>query len=109
MRQKSRVLTAADLEAVADAVAARLANQRPAGPDAAFTGIAGAAAYLAISGRSVQQLIYSGRLPSRLIGARRVIPWSDLRAFARAGDHPEPIAPSRRAARPDAAEPEVAE
>jgi hypothetical protein len=108
MRTPQRTLSAAEIESIADAVAARLANQRPPGPDPAYARVPDAARYLGLSPRSLQNLVYSGRLPSRLLGCCRVIAWSDLRAFVRAGDHPEPINPYRGAARPDA-EPEVAE
>ena len=109
MHLDARTLSAADLEAVADAVAARLARQRTGGPDPAYARIADAAAYLALSPRSVQAMIYAGRLASRMIGGRRVIPWADLRGYVRRGDDPATISPRRPAAPPDAAPPEVAE
>ncbi len=97
-----RALSAADVEAVADAVAARLAAARPAGPDPAYARVAQAAAYLSLSPRSVQALVYAGRIPSRLLGGCRVIAWADLRAFARRADDTAPISPRRRA--PEASE-----
>lgn len=97
-RTPTRTLNAADIEAVADAVAARLArHQTTAGPGPAYARVTDAAQYLALSPRSVQSLVYTGRLPSRMIGGRRVIPWDDLRAYVRRGDDPRAIAPRRRA------------
>jgi excisionase family DNA binding protein len=49
-----------------------------------------AAQLLSISQRSLDYLIASGRLPTRRIGGRVLIPVADLRKYARC-DHPEGI------------------
>lgn len=49
-----------------------------------------AAQLLSISERGVDYLIAAGRLPTKRIGGRVLIPVEELRRYAR-GDHPEPI------------------
>ena len=49
-----------------------------------------AAQLLSISQRALDYLIANRRLPTKRIGARVLIPVSDLRKYAR-GDHPERI------------------
>lgn len=50
-----------------------------------------AAQLLSISKRSVEYLVATGRLSTRRIGTRALIPIEDVRRFARA-DHPERMA-----------------
>jgi excisionase family DNA binding protein len=50
-----------------------------------------AAQYLSISQRSLDYLLANGELHTRRIGARVLIPISELQRYARA-DHPKPIA-----------------
>jgi excisionase family DNA binding protein len=52
-----------------------------------------AAQLLSISQRGLDYLIAAGRLPTRRIGGRVLVPVSDLRRYAR-GDHPEPFVKS---------------
>lgn len=54
---------------------------RTAPPEPLAIGVADAAARLGISGRHLTTLIARGDIPSALIGRRRVIPISDLKAF----------------------------
>ena len=61
-------------------------------PDARLlVGREDAAAMLSISPRAVDYLVASKRLQSRRIGARVLIPVSELRRFSR-DDHPEALA-----------------
>lgn len=43
---------------------------------------------LSLSVRSIDYLIYTGRLPTRRVGGKILVPVSDIRRFART-DHPE--------------------
>ena len=52
-----------------------------------------AARLLSLSRRSIENLIYTGRLARRKIGRRTLIPAAAVRAFA-ASDRPGPIAPA---------------
>lgn len=47
-----------------------------------------AARALSLSVRSIDYLIYTGRLPTRRVGGKILVPVSDIRRFART-DHPE--------------------
>lgn len=51
-----------------------------------------AAAFLGISVRNLEARLYAGELASRRIGARRLIPWAELRKFSRR-DHAGIAAP----------------
>ena len=47
-----------------------------------------AARALSLSVRSIDYLIYTGRLPTRRVGGKILVPANDVRRFART-DHPE--------------------
>lgn len=68
---------------------------KPSLPESPMMSRRDAARWLGVSQRTLDSLIYSGKMPSRVIGARRLIPLAELRKFARR-DHPEPTSALRR-------------
>ena len=66
-------------------LARMLAHTHASTPAPLLVTMTGAAHTLSLSRRSIERLVYSGRLPTVMIGRRRMIRYLDLARLARSG------------------------